>query len=65
MGQPLWTVDCTICGAKPGERCSSVVTGRDLPEGHTLRIWSQHKWDERHPEATVSRCLAGEVREAS
>ena len=50
MSQPAWTVACIICGAKPGERCRSRVTGRELPEGHTLRIWSQREWYLRHPE---------------
>ncbi len=53
MGQPLWTVDCTTCGARPGEKCYSLVTGRDLPEGHTRRIWRQREWDEQNPEAAV------------
>jgi len=45
-----WTIICAICGAQRGEGCYSLVTHRELPEGHTLRIWSQQEWDERHPE---------------
>jgi hypothetical protein len=44
----LWTVPCIICGAQSGETCCSLVTGRELEEGHTLRIWKQREWDETH-----------------
>ncbi len=66
MRQPLWIVACIVCGARSEASCYSLVTGRELPEGHTLRIWSQHEWDERHPEgAVVSPRLAGDGGEVS
>ncbi len=52
MKQPGWTVTCIVCGAQAGEKCCSLVTGRELPKGHTRRIWSQREWNEGHPEAT-------------
>jgi len=50
MGQARWVVACVICGAQVGQMCCSLVTGRLLAEGHTLRIWRQREWNESHPE---------------
>ena len=46
-----WIVACVICSARAGQMCSSLVTGRRLAEGHTLRIWREREWIESHPEA--------------
>ena len=51
MGHAAWMVACVICGARAGEMCCSLVTGRMVAEGHTLRIWRQREWNESHPEA--------------
>ena len=57
MKQPAWTVTCIVCGAQPGERCCSLVTGCELPKGHTRRIWSQRELNEGHAEAAL--CKSG------
>jgi len=43
MAHARWVVARVICGERAGQMCYSLVTGRMLAEGHTLRIWRQRE----------------------
>jgi hypothetical protein len=55
MGQDRWVVARVICGARAGRMRCSLVTGRVMAEGRTVRIWRRREWNESHPEVAPIR----------
>lgn len=59
MTTRVWTIRCITCGAEPGEPCRSIISGRDVPVGHTRRNWLQNEIDKRRAEQAKQQVLVG------